>query len=66
MSYGAVWQWGVRATLYINLPSVVFLPTFFCQIKAIQGQQTFKLALTTRKLICEGSWILDLRSKRIR
>lgn len=50
--------WGfmaVRATLYINLPSAVFLPAFFCQIRTIQGQQPFKLALTTRKLICEGS-----------
>lgn len=51
----AVWQRGARATLYIKFPSVAFLTIFLCQISAIQGQQSFKSALTTRKLICAGS-----------
>lgn len=43
---GAIGQWKVRATLYINSPSVIFLTTFFCQISATQGQQTLKSELT--------------------
>lgn len=51
LSNGAAWQWWVRPTLHISLPSIVFLSTFLLQVSAIRGQYISQWTLVT-SLLC--------------